>query len=245
MQMRRLKNVGLTRFRDYLRRLREDPAAPPPVELLDDPETSEPLHPPLDVEPKGFATGWDFAHWLHAARREAGVELPGRDAGFWSWLSLALFDQVCPAGPHGTRKANEEARYILHPDDIRPYYKHRLAGPYSVYEVYEDEPERVRPLLFNPMHQLHNTAYNELAGSPQMRSRATIILVDALYFDPSKAKLKHGCGNRLGKGTLPRLAKLLTQLSLTYDLHLLPPARLAAMLPAEFDAWRPEEGLFG
>jgi hypothetical protein len=112
MKFRRLTDEGIAAFATYLNRLREDSALEPPTVLLSDAAASEPLAVNLSAEPEPFATRFDFARWLHEAAEKYDVEVPRGDAAFWSWLSLALFDQVCPEDGNGRRKLFEKAWYI-------------------------------------------------------------------------------------------------------------------------------------
>src|SRR5690348_3408867 len=134
MKFRRFNDQGVKAFADYLGVLRSKPEAAVPTDLLTNPRLTEPLSVSIDAEPPAsFASRMDFAKWLHAAATAGQVEIPRNDAGFWAWLSLALFDHVCPPDAKGTRKIKEDARYVPMLDSSRRYYRHALVGPFYVY----------------------------------------------------------------------------------------------------------------
>lgn len=96
--LRRFRDAGLEEFRAYLVRLKENRTLAPPEFLLEGPEFSEPLVPSVRAEPRSFENRFVFAAWLDDTFRAAGAEAPrATDVKFWSWLTLFLFDQVCPA----------------------------------------------------------------------------------------------------------------------------------------------------
>jgi hypothetical protein len=150
--LRRLNDAGVDLFRDYLHTLREQPTTKPPASLLDDPETSEDLAEEIRVNvPERFDTRYAFARWLFEGTDAKGRPLPRNDRGFWTWLSLALFDHVCPADSRGRRKPGADARHIPDTTDWRRRYRHLLANPYDVYYLHRDFPARAFVALVNPL----------------------------------------------------------------------------------------------
>ncbi|MEM6256842.1 MAG: hypothetical protein AAGI37_00850, partial [Planctomycetota bacterium] len=148
MRFRRFNDEGLAHFRDYLERLKnKDPKLDPPKELLEDDRFSQRLPQLIEAEPVPFAKRMDFACWLHDAAKEAKAEVPRTDTHFWAWLSLALFDQVCPVNGYGKRKVNEIAWYIPAFEDRRRNYRHVLSGSYAIFYLYKDDPSKVEKYL--------------------------------------------------------------------------------------------------
>lgn len=60
-----------------------------------------------------------------------------------------------------------------------------------------------------------------------------------LYVDPSTGKAKSGAGGK-GPGSARRLADMVNQLDLTWDLYAMFPKGLLTLLPKEFDRFRPK-----
>src|SRR5690606_30661699 len=92
--------------------------------------------------PASFASRMDFAKWLHAAATANGVDIPRNDAGFWAWLSLALFDHVCPADAKGKRKPGADARHLINATDWKRRYRHLLQNAYEIFVLHRDDPAR-------------------------------------------------------------------------------------------------------
>lgn len=237
MQFRRFNDDGIRAFRNYLQRLRGDPTLPPPLSLLTDDTVSEALSPKIEANPDRFENRMAFARWLYAASKNADHPIPRTDAGFWAWLSLALFDQVCPPNLHGARNPKEEARYIPILQDARRYYRHGLLGPYLVFLNYEDNSESASALLCGSLTKLNDEAYRLFVENQLVPYRGAVAILHDLYFDYTKGKIKRGAQTKKA-GSIRRFVKILFQYARTYDLDTLPEDKLKEMLPPEFDKWR-------
>jgi hypothetical protein len=238
MQLRRFNDLGIKSFAEYLDALRANPTAPVPTDLLTKPTLTEPLASTIEAEPHPFATRMDFARWLHEAAQRAGTEIPRRDAGFWAWLTLALFDTVCPVDKIGARKVKEDARYLPLLDTSRRYYRHALVGPYNVYLLYMDNPDWASALLCGPLAKLTDEAYRLFVENQLVVHRPAVAVLSDFYYDTKRQRLKRGSQSRTQPGSIRRFAKVLTQYARTFDLDVIPEQRLSSMLPREFDRWR-------
>lgn len=234
MQFRRLNDAGIEAFRTYLQRLRDNPTLPPPWTLLSDDAVSEPLHDQIEAALERFENRMAFARWLHAAADKSGHPIPRTDAGFWAWLSLALFDEVCPVDSSGKRKPGADARHI--PDRInwRRRYRHLLANPFDVFWLHKDDPVRASAVLLNPLHQPGElteqfTARIELVACP-----GTMALATYLYIDPHTGARRRGASGTSAR----RFGKLMNQYARTWDLPLTQAPKFAELLPKEFERFK-------
>lgn len=234
MQFRRFNEAGIDAFRSYLHRLREEPSLPPPVSLLSDPSVSEPLDPALSAEPEPFENRHAFARWLHAAAESAGTPIPRHDAGFWAWLSLALFDQVSPADGNGRRKPGADARHIPDRANWQRRYRHLLANPYDVLSLHRDDPARAMVVLVNPLHQPGELTEQFTARTDIVACPGTMALATYLYIDPETLNRRTGASGTSAR----RFGKLMNQYTRTWDLPEMRPSQFAEMLPNEFDRFR-------
>jgi hypothetical protein len=232
MEFKRFNDVGIAAFREWLGRLRADSSLQPPFAMLDEPGMTEPIEPVISATPKAFQNRMQFAQWLHAAATTANAKVPLRDAGFWSWLTLLLFDQVCPPD-NGSRTVRKDPTYIPDPD-YRRAYRHLLSTAYRIYYLHRDDPSRVRFLLdmqlsvFGELTEQF-ASRQELIGTPGIMS-----LANRLFADPDTGELKKGAGGEAAG----RFGKLLNQYMRTWDIAIMKPENSARLLPAEFDRFR-------
>lgn len=238
MQFRRFNDLGIKEFSDYLGTLRSNPSAPVPTDLLEQPQLTTVLEPVIEAKPHTFATRMEFARWLHEAAQRANAAIPRRDAGFWAWLTLALFEQVCPPDNSGVRHVKEDPRYLPQLDSSRRYYRHALVGPYNVYLRFLDDPSRADALLCGPLAKLTDEAYRLFVENQLVVHRPAVAVLTEFFFDPQRHRLKRRSQSKTEPGSIRRLAKVLTQYARTYDLDVIPEQRLSSMLPREFDRWR-------
>jgi hypothetical protein len=157
-----------------------------------------------------------------------------RDAGLWGWLSLYYFDQVCPKDVNGHRKVRERARYIPAVSDFRKYYRHLLAGPYRVYRAHRLAPDNALVLLCGPLHRPGEIVEQLIARQEIVTNPNAVGLATKIYYDASTGSFRRGAAAK-GNGSARRLADVLNQFDVTWDLYWMAPARLLAKLPAEFE----------
>ena len=248
MRLRKFTTQGLQSFREYLNALEHSPGDEPPRHLLEDAQMSQPVPLEADIEAVPLRD-----------RLEAGTYLDGvigqtaqgasvvKDKLLWAWLSLLFFDSTCPADAEGQRAPGKEERHIPLLGELWRYYRHLLLGPYLVYRAHSDKPERALCLLQGPVDKPGDlvgqiAARQELVTNPEVVELAT-----RLYIDPSTRQPRRGSGSKV-RGGVRRLADVLNQFDVTYDLYAMTADHLLGMLPQEFDRfskaakdWSPTE----
>ena len=235
MNLRLMNERGLVEAVDILDRIRHGELQNIPNDFLESPLHSDDAGIPF-VQPRAgeIRTRWQFGLWLH--RRATNGQPLGAIAhrpGLWTWLALRLFDLVCPA--IATRRVvKEDARYILSGGDYRKSYRHLVAGPYFLIEAHEEAPGVLKGLLATPPHA-PGEVYEQLASRKDLvRSRAAMETATELYWDEAAEQLKRGAAGN-GPGSARRLADILMQFELTFDLYAVTAEHLRQMLPAEFE----------
>ena len=220
--------------------------------LLGSEDRTEPVGDDCVVEVRKFKDRGEAAEYLDTLVNQLGViEYKLRhDVGLWTWLGAAWLDFLIPED-NGTRmildrgrlvplpesKRDPVPRLVLNSADFQRYYRHWLAGPWSIYRLHRQQPDRARALLCTPV-----TAPGELAeqfgASPTIVSRAsTVEAITKLYMDPGTGKLKVGVAGD-GNGSARRMVKVLKQLDLTYDREEMDADAIISLLPDEFDRFR-------
>lgn len=111
--VRRLNENGLLAFSSYFVDLQNDPKKAPPHHVLKDERYSEVIDTHIELEDTNFSTRFDMGQYLVNAFSGADIQPLLGDSGFWSWIALFWFEQICPARADGTRKASQAYNYIL------------------------------------------------------------------------------------------------------------------------------------
>lgn len=242
MKLRRLTNTGVEDFTAWLGRLKETPVLDPPLRLLTDDATSEPFLPEVEVEQQAFANRFDAAKYLAEKLAVPGTVNIERDVGLWAWLTLFYFDQLCPKRADGIRKPRELARYIVAAGNFQRIYRHLLLGPFLIFRAHENDPEVAMAVLGSTLDKPGDVveqlaSRQEFITNPNIMQCATI-----LYLDPTTCAMKRGAGGK-GPGSARRLAVMLNQYDLTYDLSSTRAQDLITMLPGEFGRFKSQRGM--
>ena len=235
MKLRRFTNEGMVAFRQYLIDLRANPDRSIPHDLLSSPTLTEVLHPEVTAAVPYFSTRQEFAAWLDFAFQTAGCEPPMLDREFWSWLTAALFDQVCPADSRGHRKPGALARYIPEMNQWRRRYRHLLANPYHAFRVHRSDPSRAAVVLVNPLHAPGELTEQFTSRLEVISCPATIGLATMLFIDGSTGRRRAGASGEAAR----RLGKLINQYSRTWDIRSVELDQFVRILPREFDRFKP------
>ena len=236
--VRSLNRLGVERLRTYLAQLRAGEAEDaPPVELLDDTSYTNELPLEIELDERRFERRFELGRYLHENLSALGVDVTDRDVGLWAWLSLALFDQVCPVGVDGVRRPGRDYRHI--PEfGYRGRYRHLLFGPYLVYRRHEVHSI----LLLSGAVDSESGLYHEITSRQDLIANKGV--VDAalmLYFDPKRRRPKAGAQGSLHQpGTVRRFVRLLQQLDVTYDIYGLSGKQILELLPEEFETFQPQ-----
>jgi hypothetical protein len=240
--VRVLNADGIAAFERYLLGLRGGSREAAPVELLLNPAYSSPFGTRCDIGPRKFSSRYELGVYLVEILSSANRHDLSRDCGLWTWFALYYFEQICPSTPEGSRDVRSIQAYVLpNKYDYRIYYRHLVRTPWL---VVSDHAQYGRLLLVPPgaaenaplatrgeiLEQL--AARQELIGN-----RAVIETAYRLYFDESKGRPRRGAAGSAG-GSPRRLAIILQQLGLTFDLGACAAATIDGLLPREFDRWR-------
>lgn len=204
--------------------------------ILSRAETSEPIpnHVEIDAD-LSFPRRFEMADYLHRIVPSLGLLDPSRVRGLWAWFALAWFDQLAPT-VGGCRDIGELARWL--PDSGWKYYRHLVLGPVLIFANNSDCPERAMVVLSNPPHKPGELVGQVAATQDIVQSRAAIGAATALYYDRTRGIIKRGAGGKR-PGSSRRFRTVIDQLDRTFDLHSLSEDRLLALLPSEFDRFRP------
>jgi len=232
---RKLNEEGMRRFSEWLA---AGAVGMPPIHLLADPETSDPMSVAISPALRTFADRFEFGEYLNGLLAPLDPATISHDRGLWSALAIVWFDQLCPRGAAGGRKVEKEYRYILSAD-YRHYYRHLVRSPW---QLVRDHGENSKFLLLAPAaseHPLrrHGEILEQLGGRQfVLGSRPVIAEASKLYSDPATGRPLRGVSGS-GRGSVRRLALVLQQFDLTFDSQNMASGALLKLLPKEFDRW--------
>ena len=112
------------------------------------------------------------------------------------------------------------------------------AGPYRIYRAHRLNPDNALILLGGPFGS-HGEVVEQFASRLEIvTNRGLIESVTTLYWDTKGKKLRRGAGGK-DAGSARRLADVLLQFDVTWDLYSLSADGLLGLLPREFDRFRP------
>lgn len=235
MKVRRLNSAGIEHFERFLDSLTEAVPSAVPLTALTAPETSESLGVDLEVEHRAFASRMDLGSYLFKKLNVSGLLDIDADRGLWAWLAMFYFESLCPADRVGRRTPGSRARWILDPNNFRRYYRHLLAGPYRIVRAYSDCPETAMCILCGPPDKPGDVVEQIASRQELITNRAFMAAATKLYYDSRSGMLKRGSADKKGRGGARRLAAVLQQFDVTYDLYTLDADELSQLLPKEFD----------
>jgi hypothetical protein len=235
--VRRLNGAGIARLAEFLDSQRTDTPQGVPNAILSHGATSEPIGVNVEIELQSFGTRFKAAQYLNERFMAGGLQDVERDVGLWAWLALFYFNELCPADQRGRRDPGEYARYILEPMKAWRYYKHLLAGPFLIFHAHRDNPRRALALLYGPVHSLSQFVDQLASRQEIVTNKALLQGITDLYMDSDSGQPKRGA-RTTGPGGPRRLATVLNQLDVTWDLYAISTESFLQCLPSEFDRFK-------
>lgn len=237
MKVRRFYDNGIRQMGQYLDLLTTEEPQPYPDDLLTDSTFTEIIDEEIEIEKRSFTNRFKVGEYFNTVFDDADIEDIERDRGLWSWLALFYFDEFCNIDSEGNPKPGERARWIPEVWNFRKYYRHLLAGPYRIYNTYREDPEIALALLCTPPYQ-PGEVVEQLTSRQELVTNSSIIeAATKLYVDNKGESHKRGAAGK-GPGSARRLADIIAQLDLTWDLYSMDADEILDMLPSEFDRFK-------
>jgi hypothetical protein len=236
-----LNDSGIARLLEFVHGVKNDPTLAAPLEILTHPSTSTDLGEVcVEIEHQTFGSRFAAAKYLYETLDGSGLTQIEQDRGLWAWLALFFYEELCPPSNKGQRKPGEDARWELQMAPRR-YYRHLLAGPYSIYKAHNQCPNSVEILLCGPLDEPGEIVGQLAATQEIVRNRPLLAAATSLYLDPETRRPKKGAASKptpRRAGTSRRFVQLFNQLNVVWDLHAMQPDSILEMLPQEFDRFK-------
>lgn len=231
MNLSRFTPAGIVSFSTFLDAVRETGTGTMPEHLLTG-ATFSTVVAEIDVPDRHFGSRLEAAEFLDRMFLAAQLPDAERDVGLWAWLAARYFAALCRT-VKGQLRPGERARWILEAANFQRYYRHLLAGPYFICRAHRDNPGRARALLCGPVNAPGDVAEQLASRIEFVSNRALVEVASRLYVDPATGKLKRGAGGK-GAGSPRRLAAVVDQFDLTWDLYGMSAEGMLSLLPKEF-----------
>ena len=233
---RRLTPEGVRQAQEFLDQLRADPSLDPstPDEILYSPECGRPFLDAPEVQHVQLQTRRDAAVYIDSLSPLVTAKLAD-DWAFWSWLGMFhLSDIITPDRRHRVSAVHET--FVVGEDSAGQRDRHRnyLWISWRIASQYGDDAtfSLDRDIMEIGEITRHTTESRRIFNSVGVAR-----LIWALFTDGDR--LKRGAVNKSGRGTLRHLLRVLSQLERTYDVYGMEPDALLAILPPDFDRWKP------
>lgn len=234
--VRVLNEEGVRHFQEFLAAARSGSTELAPTEILTDGRYSEQFPTEIVLTNQEFPDAFALGEYLTTAFSVCGARDISRNHALWSWLALFFFETICPASNEGRRKVLEDAVYVLGPTYIfNRYYRHAVRTPWQAVRVHGS----IAKILLLTSGRGTRTEFAEQLGAYADIFGCTNVITAAyrLWFDEETQRPKKGSSGK-GPGSPRRLATVVRQLQLTYDLSDCPLPDFLNLLPTEFDKWK-------
>ncbi|MYF22329.1 MAG: hypothetical protein F4209_06220 [Chloroflexi bacterium] len=236
---RQLTPLGIERARAFLAEVRANPSvdAAPPHELIFDGSHAEILPNSLDLSLQPISTRRDAADFLRPVLRPVAYQVADQ-AGFWSWLGIYLFTTIAPRDADGVLRLSPlDETFVFHSADLQSYrrrYRHYL---WSAWRLDQAHGESAAFLLDEPVNSFGDIADRVFSKAQVFNSVGVVPLILQLYTADGMLKPQFG----RSRGGLRHLIRVLDQLERTYDVYGMELDALLAILPPDFDRWKPAD----
>lgn len=233
IQVRSFKPEGLQRVKQHLDELREGKQGLGLEEMLRDSSLVTTPYTGVFVEQRAFHRRREAADYFHECFADIPSNTLRHDAGFWTWLTIFYFDQVCPT-VDGERKVRNDYTYIFMPGRALYFYRHLLFISWYVRFV---APAYNRLFLEKSVNSLDKLTEDVMKRLYLTRIPCIFEVLDRLYWDRERGRPRRGVmtpGKVVPGDLIHRLPIRIRQLEKTYDLQILSADQLIELLGDEF-----------
>lgn len=234
MKCYKLNERGIAEFNNFIQQLSCDQTIPIPSQLLTDQNMVDALPFHLELTQESFDSRYEMGDYLVGLLAPYDVQSLLGDRGFWSWLALYWFKDLCPIDQDGLPKPRDHVNYILHPHPWKQP-RHAIRTSYQLVRKYGEDS---RFLLCNPMSTRGDLTEQLSTRQFYIECEGVVRAASILYYDASKKWFKKRSASNKRGGDVRRYVRFLRQIELTYDLYTLEAEQLLDLLPDEFDEFQ-------
>ncbi|MEW7009434.1 hypothetical protein [Lentilitoribacter sp. EG35] len=156
------------------------------------------------------------------------------NTGLWCWLTFVLKDCLFKRDKDGSSKFGAlDAWFPASPNDFQKAQRHKVRMPAQMYAQFGKDADHA--LCGRP--DTPGEVREQCTSQQGMFTRTFQMLCRALYYDEDNLSFKRGAGTK-GAGTPRRLAQVVNQLQVTWDIHSFEVKDWLEKIPPEFDRFR-------
>ena len=205
--------------------------------------------PEIDLE-KTFETKIGMINYFYKhILTDAVLDKFQKDAGFWTWLAIAYYEQFLK-NRNGISRVATDYCWIFDPYEYRFSRRHFVAGTMYLYRdfrhmlgVEDGEKNDANGLdMFFAGEPYSFGGFLDAITYKEEFARIPAMLQIAvwLYYDPkSEKKIKTGASSQGKPGTIRELTRMVDQFALTYDIFEIESAgKLWNLLPSQFNGFK-------
>ena len=230
MKLRKLNYKGIEQFREYINDLRGGIEQNVPLHLLDGDEFSEDIEFDVELPTNEFKSRYEMGICLVDLFKDQNITPYIGDVGFWTWLALYWFDQLCPVKA-GKPNPSMAYNYVLSKD-----FRHRPRhSVYMTWQLVSRYGANAAFMLCKDMSTRGEITEQMMARQENLSSEGVMKLANDLYYDAETGLFKRGAAARKSAGCVARYIAWLDQIKMTYDVFSISADDLKSLLPAEFD----------
>lgn len=231
MKAMRLNKAGRREFERMVESMRSEQPAKEPMQILNDAYAVEELPFELEICEPGFKSRFEMGQHLVGALANVDRSTFLGDPGFWDWLALYWFDDLCPKKADDSRKKPSATPNYVMSEDYKRRYRHAIYVTWQLVEMHGDNAEF---MLFKEPAVRGELTEQFMARQFYLSCDGVIQAAQRLYWDADLGRLKKGAGSK-SFGSSRRLVAWLQQIEVTYDLFSMNADQLLALIPTEFN----------
>jgi len=171
------------------------------------------------------------ANLWHLLGTGADLEEQQDNPLLWNWMAARLMGLLLREGDRITEVAAWSCV-----DDAQRYYRHYLAGPFSIYRMHYNEIAICDAVLCTPIER-PGEVVAQLAGTLALISSPMVMrLATRMYYNPKSESIIEGAAGK-GAGSSRRLASYLNQVGRTVSFYDSGLKGFIDQMPAEFNKY--------
>ena len=252
MELRQFNDQGIEAFKALIEAEREkvEPRKPALVTesffsevdaIANNPEMIVPVPGGEEIDPKIlFKDRFHMGEYLSQVLPSDLSVVQYSNVGFWAWISAIYLRQLLePQKSGGRLKLWSSYRYIPVEYQKFRYYRHLAFMAFWLRRAFGEEVAMF--FLSRPAHA-HSDAIEQLYTQDRdfLASKGLMKAAVEMYIDPETGEMKRNALGKATPGSARRLAtKIAKQLQMNYDLQSMGKDEIYALLPPEFNDWRP------